>query len=226
MSSDKKKLALDVSKDGEKLNLLEYVLCQHSLFGLCFSRSGPAPVNFGCGCCPVTVGDLPIRQRFFIFFFGVVITFCIALEVTIGDLNGFLAFLVTLVIVTPLSFYVKGILPAVSDFFRAQCATLPVVRVEELLLLFLFLFWAIHGMARAGDAGVVLRAFATLWQTMLALWVAEVIALVWTYLFCAICCGCCLPEKSEFQNALAPVQEPSSDKATPTAKPTEGDRLV
>ena len=50
-------------KHGEPINIFEFVLSQHSLLGLCFSRAGPAPVTIGCGCVPI--GDLPIRQRLF-----------------------------------------------------------------------------------------------------------------------------------------------------------------
>lgn len=223
------------SSTAEPINIVEFVLSQHSLFGLCFSRNSPAGVTVGsCPCpCAVVIGDLPIRQRFFMFFFGLVVTFCIAMEVSIGDLSGFMAFFVTLVVVLPLTFLVKGQLANASEYFRAQCPAVHEtahLRVEELLLLLLFLVWTVYGMVRAGDAGVILRALHTLWQTLLAVWIAEVLSLLWTYFFCATCCSCCLPEKSEFQNALAPANEPrSEDPSAPAAskpQPTEGDKLV
>lgn len=208
-----------------KTSLHEFVLSQHSLFGLCYSRSGPAPV--AVGCCGIQIGDLPIRQRIFMFFVGIAVAFCVSMEVTIGELNSFLAFIVTLIIVLPVVSFFKGVLPAMSVTFDEQLPKVQeqfYLRLEEILLLVIFVVWALQAVVKAGDPLIILSALATLLNTMIAVWIAEFFALVWQYFFCACCCSSCLPEQSEFQDALAPAPADSSEGAA--AVPTEKDSLV
>ena len=217
---------MEVPADAEKVGLIEFVLSQHSLLGLCFSRSGPAPVVLPTCCCidgAVGIGDLPIRQRLFMLAFGVIITFFISLEISIGDLNGFTSILLAVVIVLPLVLAVKDRLPRASASFQTSFPavhTTVFLRVEELCLLLTLLVLTILGIARAGDASVLLRALIMMAQTLAAVWTTELVGLAYTYVFCATCCGCCLPERSEFQNALDP-NAPSEQQA-----PTETEKLV
>ena len=43
-------LDLDSQRERQKVNIVEFILHQHSLLGLCFAGKGPPPILVG-GCC-------------------------------------------------------------------------------------------------------------------------------------------------------------------------------
>ena len=56
--------------DTGKITLIQFILHDHSLFGLCFAKNRPPSI--AAGSCNVKVARLTVRHRLFIFLFAAV----------------------------------------------------------------------------------------------------------------------------------------------------------
>ena len=184
-----------------KVNLLEFVLHEHTLLSLCFaSEDSPPPIGVA-GCCCVCVDDLSVRHKIYIFSFVLVANLSIAMQITLGDHGAFWAFAVTLFVVIPATCFVRS---TIVDVSQSLDDNLPWVqrkaylRCEELLLLGLLAYTVV----KAAVTRTVSDAMLALVQALVAFGAqmcAELLTLLWKYFGCRICCACCVPKKRDMR---------------------------
>ena len=137
-----------------------------------------------CPHCP--------RHRIFVFLWVLIATFFISIEVAAGGHSWWWSVCVTCGIVLPLACYFKSALPRLSKKVNEKIPFSKLLRIEEILLLG-FLILCLIQIALAGDrAESAAQQWGGAWAAAL---VAEAMSLVWKYLFCRICCSCCLPRR-------------------------------
>ena len=176
--------------------LLSFVATNHSCLALWFAEPGAAPqVLLPCPCCTgnVTKG-LSVRHRVFIFAFVVVGIFCATVFVHISNQqpSWIWVYLYSVAVVAPVTCRIKSELPVWTFRLQALSARVAPARMEEIglsALLVSVVVWAAAKADAVTAGSLVLDFFGTL---ALAL-CTEVVSLVWKYLFCAVCCPCCLP---------------------------------
>jgi len=184
-----------------KQNLVQFVLTQHSLTGLCFSKNAPPPIMIPGCCCCVCADKLSVRHRLFVLAFVLVATWCVTVEVAVGVRSAIWQWFVTLVVVMPLTCVCKSTIGRTSAWLQAAWPFVEArtkVRVEEWLLVLFLVLYVVYGSIRAASVHKVGRA-SQLWvTTLLGMWGAEVVCLVWKAAFCRVCCPCivsaCCPQ--------------------------------
>ena len=176
-----------------KVNLLSYVLHSHSVLGLCFAADGEAP-PLALPCCCIDVGCLTVRYRMFMFALTLTLIWWLTCQTAIDA--DFWYFTIAICVCLPLICWLKGALPKYSPPINRICTPLcnsyaTPVRVEEVALLLLILFNFIwYGFFVDVDVVKITTQFA---ETYAATFGAELISLIWKYMYCRICCPCCLP---------------------------------
>ena len=113
-------------------------------------------------------------------------------------------------VVLPLTCMVKGRIAGISSAFRAK-EPYPVItemglRLEEALLIAFALATVVAVWnAAASDTGKMAAVKEAVYTSLCANSIAfasEIVSLVGQYLFCRICCKCCLPGQAEFNDEL------------------------
>jgi len=179
----------------KKLDLVGWVLTQHSVLGLCCARSGPPPVVVGACCC-VCTDSLPSgRLRGFVFFFVLAATLVMATEMALDkELSGWWQFVMTAFVLLPCTMFVKANIRRFSGWCAGRTPgslAAKGIRLEELLLLFGLVVYLCSAASRASteqsNAGLVPRAVALFGRTLMLQWSGEVVALFWCLLFSRIC---------------------------------------
>ena len=209
-----------------KVNLVEFMLHEHTLLSLCFaSEDSPPPIGVA-GCCCVCVDDLGVRHKIFIFGFVLVANLSIAMQISLGDHGGFWAFAVTLFVVMPATCFVRSVIVDVSQTLDDNFPWVQrkaFLRCEELLLL----GWLAYTVVEAAVDHTVGDAMDSLAQALVAFGAqmcAELLTLVWKYFGCRICCPCCVPKKRDMRRNR---KRGAAAEATPVlaseAPPQQGD---
>lgn len=182
-----------------KVSLVQWLLTQHSLIGLCFSRNGPPPIPIP-GCCCVCVDDLPIRERAFVLAFLLIASLCVSVEMTLGTHDEHWQWMALVVVVMPSTCFVKSIIRKLSSLFRRRFPLVEVklrLRVEEILMVTWLLFYLGWAYSRSSDTDEVPKAVSMFLQALLVLWAAEFGTLLWKFFFCRACCCCCVPTEDD-----------------------------
>ena len=189
-------LDLDSQRERQKVNILEFILHQHSLLGLCFAGKGPPPILVG-GCC-VCADALSRRHRLFVLGFVLVATLTLSVRANLGDASWTTVGLLSFFVVMPCTCLLKSAIRDLSSWLQRVAPTHRCVRLraEELALLawlaIVFVDSAVRHSPKAAGEGVSVAVLA-----LGAQWVAEVVQLFWCYFFCACCCRCCVPTKGD-----------------------------
>lgn len=142
-------------------------------------------------------------------------TFFISIEVAIGAHSWWWSAGVTCALVLPLACYFKSALPKLSPRINEKVPCSKLLRIEEIVLLG-FLVLCLIQIALAGDRATdAAVSWLGAWAAAL---VAELGSLLWKYLFCRICCSCCLPRRyQEFTggaSGMLDVDGPGSGTGT------------
>jgi len=171
--------------------------------------------------------QLSVRHRLFVLAFVLVATWCVTVEVAgklrhsnvrpcdwcceitvfecaaraVGVRSAIWQWFVTLVVVMPLTCVCKSTIGRTSAWLQAAWPFVEArtkVRVEEWLLVLFLVLYVVYGSIRAASVHKVGRA-SQLWvTTLLGMWGAEVVCLVWKAAFCRVCCPCivsaCCPQ--------------------------------
>ena len=184
-----------------KVNLVEFVLHEHTLLSLCFaSEDSPPPIGVA-GCCCVCVDDLGVRHKIFITSFVLVANLSIAMQISLGDHGAFWAFAVTLFVVMPATCFVRSTIVDTSQTLDDQFPWVQrkaFLRCEELLLF----GWLAYTVVEAAMEHTVGDAMLSLVQALAAFGAqmcAELLTLLWKYFGCRACCPCCVPKKRDMR---------------------------
>ena len=69
----------------QKVNLIEFILHEHTMLSLCCaSEKNPPPIGVA-GCCCVCVDDLSVRHKIVIFCFVLIANIFVAMKLAMGD---------------------------------------------------------------------------------------------------------------------------------------------
>jgi len=184
------------------ISLLDWVLHEHTLLGLCFAKENSPSIDAGC-CC--VCGDvLKPRHRVWIFLFVLVATIFVSVEASLEMHGGFWKFCITTFVLMPVTCMMKSCITRLSLQANeawgkfGQNFPLPlgyVLGAEDVALFFFGIGCVYHLFAegeREGTSGSVISAALGLAvRSWAAQMVFEVPSLIWKYFFCRFCCCCC-----------------------------------
>jgi hypothetical protein len=190
MASEEMEEPSSSSAADAKVSRMQFILHQHSLFGLCFAKKD-SPLLMVAGCCCVCGDSLDTRQRLFIFCFVLVANLYISLQLEVGGYSTWWAIGVSVGVLLPCTCFLRSVIRRISACGQ-RILPIPGLRIEEIALLVcagLLVWWAVQ--ERALDALIsALVALATQWAV-------EVVMLLVMYSCCRVCCPCCVPVQSE-----------------------------
>ena len=183
------------------INVIEWILHEHTLFGLCFAKASSPNIEVPCcgNCCCVCADALKPRHRIWIFFFVLIITIFVSVQVTLGVHGSMWQFAVTTFVLMPATCFMKSCITKVSEAMNVSVGryfSMPAfpcrpykIGAEDMALLLLTIAIIIYLIQEAGDdADSALFLAVKSWALQMLL---EIPSLFWKYFYCRFCCCCC-----------------------------------
>lgn len=190
-----------------RAGLVQFLLVSHSFTGLFFARPDDAPPIQLPGCCGVCCvclccgkgRALTVRHRLLVFCTTLVANFFITLETTLGLRSGWWAVAVTVLVIAPLTCWLKNSLPFVSErinSWQPESWKPLAPRVEEVAVVAWLVASIVHAAMKKDHSAIedVVKNF------LISLAIAnaiEIATLLFLYCPCRTCCPCCMPEEYE-----------------------------
>lgn len=209
----------DDDKLKKKANIYEFMLHEHTLTALCCAKPGINLKVPCCGsCCCVDPGALEIRHRIWLFAFVLVGSMLVSVAVTVHAKTGLWAFGITTFCLMPAKCFLKARIVGMSNWGKQKFPFLssPAVQFEDLLLIGMLvagIYLIVH--QSTVSMSLVFDSIYNWCYSFACIMVAEFFTLIYTYFFCRICCGCCMPTKRDLwllHKSQKELTEPLTDE--------------
>eukprot|EP00927_Polykrikos_kofoidii_P024769 TRINITY_DN22434_c0_g1_i1.p1 TRINITY_DN22434_c0_g1~~TRINITY_DN22434_c0_g1_i1.p1 ORF type:complete len:231 (-),score=51.49 TRINITY_DN22434_c0_g1_i1:41-733(-) len=190
-----------------KMNCLQYVLHNDHVFGLCFAKDGPPHVKGGGRCGSTATAKLSIMKRLFLFFLALGAAFLVSVLTYLKYLGSIGGWITLFFLGFTISHHVRHFI-ALPGYERAAVAW-----AVFIIITVTGPFLAIRDhFVSPTEFDILLQEFAF---NFLVSWTSSMGFLTFKFMFCSVCCPCCIPSDEDFNGRFSQgfLDEPNKREA-------------